>query len=106
MWPSHPAIGASPPCGPYRLRCAAGGRRRGVLPRPFFKGPAQARIAHFDYTRSDVTYGDDLAALVRLVAAGRLHPEVGSVRDRSRTADVIKDLRARQVRGKAVLTVR
>ncbi|MFD4945928.1 hypothetical protein ACFVYE_28245 [Streptomyces sp. NPDC058239] len=55
---------------------------------------------------SDVTYGDDLAALVRPVAAGRLHRETGSVRDRSHTADVITDLRARQVRGKAVLTVR
>ncbi|MFD9606391.1 hypothetical protein [Streptomyces sp. NPDC059970] len=37
---------------------------------------------------------------------GRLHPEIGSVRDRSRTTDVITDLWARQVRGKAVLTVR
>ncbi|MGK4580535.1 zinc-binding dehydrogenase [Kitasatospora sp. HPMI-4] len=71
----------------------------------FFRGPAQARIAHFDYTVSDREYGDDLAALVRLVAGGRLHPEIGSVRDWSRTADVIADLRGRRVRGNAVLTV-
>ncbi|KJK58678.1 zinc-binding dehydrogenase [Saccharothrix sp. ST-888] len=71
----------------------------------FFKGPAQARIAHFDYTASGADYGDDLAALVRLVAGGRLHPEIGSVRDWSRTADVIADLRGRRVRGNAVLTV-
>ncbi|MEV5277402.1 zinc-binding dehydrogenase [Streptomyces sp. NPDC051994] len=71
----------------------------------FFKGPNQARIAHFDYTTSDRTYGADLATLVRLVATGRLHPEIGSVRDWSRTAEVIADLRARKVRGNAVLTV-
>ncbi|MFI6683121.1 zinc-binding dehydrogenase [Streptomyces sp. NPDC050485] len=71
----------------------------------FFKGPNQARIAHFDYTSSDTSYGADLATLVRLVATGRLHPEIGSVRDWSRTAEVIADLRARKVRGNAVLTV-
>ncbi|MFD8693053.1 zinc-binding dehydrogenase [Streptomyces sp. NPDC059651] len=71
----------------------------------FFKGPAQARIAHFDYTRADTTYADDLATLVRLVAGGRLHPEIGSVRDWSRTAEVIGDIRGRRVRGNAVLTV-
>ncbi|MET7534598.1 zinc-binding dehydrogenase [Streptomyces goshikiensis] len=71
----------------------------------FFKGPNQARITHFDYTTSDTTYGQDLTALVRLVAAGRLHPEIGSVRDWSRTADIITDLRGRNIRGNAVLTV-
>ncbi|GAA2234005.1 MULTISPECIES: zinc-binding dehydrogenase [Kitasatospora] len=71
----------------------------------FFKGPAQARIAHFDYTASGPAYGDDLATLVRLVAGGRLHPEIGTVRDWSRTADVIADLRGRRIRGNAVLTV-
>ncbi|MFF7338887.1 zinc-binding dehydrogenase [Streptomyces sp. NPDC008163] len=71
----------------------------------FFGGPNQARIQHFDYTTSDTTYGHDLAALVRLVAGGRLHPEIGSVRDWSRTADAIIDLRARRVRGNTVLTV-
>ncbi|MFE3180405.1 zinc-binding dehydrogenase [Streptomyces violascens] len=71
----------------------------------FFKGPKQARIAHFDYTSSDTSYASDLATLVRLVEAGRLHPEIGSVRDWSRTAEVIADLRARKVRGNAVLTL-
>jgi NADPH:quinone reductase-like Zn-dependent oxidoreductase len=71
----------------------------------FFQGPNQARIQHFDYTTSDTTYGHDLAALVRLVAGGRLHPEIGSIRDWSRTADAITDLRARRVRGNTVLTV-
>ncbi|MCM2412313.1 zinc-binding dehydrogenase [Streptomyces sp. RKAG290] len=71
----------------------------------FFKGPVQARIAHFDYTRADTTYAADLVSLVRLVAGGRLHPEIGSVRDWSRTAEVIADIRGRRVRGNAVLTV-
>ncbi|MYT73367.1 MULTISPECIES: zinc-binding dehydrogenase [unclassified Streptomyces] len=71
----------------------------------FFKGPNQARLAHFDYTASDPTYGKDLAALVRLVAGGRLHPEIGTVRDWSHTPGVIDDLRGRKIRGNAVLTV-
>ncbi|MFI0720772.1 zinc-binding dehydrogenase [Streptomyces sp. NPDC021224] len=71
----------------------------------FFKGPNQARITHFDYTTSDATYGQDLTALVRLVASGRLHPEIGSIRDWARTADAIADLRGRRTRGNAVLTV-
>lgn len=71
----------------------------------FFKGPAQARIAHFDYTRADTTYAAELATLIRLVAGGRLHPEIGTVRDWSRTAEVIEDIRGRRVRGNAVLTV-
>ncbi|MEW9533921.1 zinc-binding dehydrogenase [Microbispora sp. NPDC049125] len=71
----------------------------------FFKGPSRARIEHFDYTVSDTSYGEDLATLVRLVARGRLHPEIDSVRDWSRTDEVITDLRGRRVRGNAVLTV-
>ncbi|MER5948882.1 zinc-binding dehydrogenase [Streptomyces sp. NPDC001904] len=71
----------------------------------FFKGPDQARITHFDYTASDATYAQDLTALVRLVGTGRLHPEIGTVRDWSHTADVITDLRGRRIRGNAVLTV-
>ncbi|MFD8568828.1 zinc-binding dehydrogenase [Streptomyces sp. NPDC059639] len=71
----------------------------------FFQGPNQARIAHFDYTTSDATYSQDLSVLVRLVAAGRLHPEIGTVRDWTRTADVITDLCGRRIRGNAVLTV-
>ncbi|MFE6923399.1 hypothetical protein ACFVAV_20415 [Nocardia sp. NPDC057663] len=43
-------------------------------------------------------------ALVRWVADGRLHPEVGLVADWSETARVLVDLRERRVRGEAVLT--
>lgn len=71
----------------------------------FFSGPNQARIAHFDYTSSDRSYADDLTALVRLVATGRLHPEIGTVRDWTRTNEVIADLRHRTVRGNAILTL-
>ncbi|MBY8879664.1 zinc-binding dehydrogenase [Actinacidiphila acidipaludis] len=71
----------------------------------FFAGPVQARIAHFDYTVSDRTYGQDLGTLVRLVTGGRLHPEIGTVRDWAHTAEVIADLRDRRIRGNAVLTI-
>ena len=70
-----------------------------------FGGPAEARIRHFDYTRSELSYGRDLATLVPLLADGRLHPEIDEVRDWSRTGEVIADLRGRRIRGNAVLTV-
>ncbi|MFC5907143.1 zinc-binding dehydrogenase [Streptacidiphilus monticola] len=72
----------------------------------FFGGPNQARIQHFDYTHSDRGYGEDLETLLRLVAGGRLHPEIGSVHDWSRTAATVTALRGRRIRGNAVLTVR
>ncbi|MET9215072.1 MULTISPECIES: zinc-binding dehydrogenase [unclassified Nocardia] len=68
----------------------------------FFAGPENATIRHFHYAGRP--YGRDLATLVRLVAEGRLHPEIGVVADWSETARVLVDLRERRVRGKAVLT--
>jgi NADPH2:quinone reductase len=67
---------------------------------------AGARIEQFDYTRSDRSDATDLATLVQLVADGRLHPEIGSVRDWGQTSDVVADIRGRRLRGNAVLTVR
>ncbi|WP_026923217.1 zinc-binding dehydrogenase [Glycomyces arizonensis] len=69
----------------------------------FFDGPQNARLRHFHYARAP--YGADLETLVRLVAAGRLHPEIGRVADWSDAAAVIVDLRERRIRGKAVLTI-
>jgi NADPH2:quinone reductase len=43
---------------------------------------------------------------VRLMATGRLHPEVGRIADWSETAVVLDELRDRRIRGNAVLTVR
>jgi NADPH:quinone reductase-like Zn-dependent oxidoreductase len=68
-------------------------------------GTAGAPIIGFDYTRSARPDADDLATLVRLAAGGRLHPELGVVRPWLDTPDVITDLRARRIRGNAVLTV-
>ncbi|MFF7335995.1 hypothetical protein ACFZAT_01535 [Streptomyces sp. NPDC008163] len=85
----------------------AGGtvRSRTPVTPDFFGGPARARIAHFGHTRADTAYAAELAAPVRPVAGGRLHPEIRSVRDWSRTGDAIADIRARRVRGNAALTV-
>jgi len=68
-------------------------------------GTAGAPIVGFDYTRSDRPDADDLTTLVRLAASDRLHPELGAVRPWTDTAAVIADLRARRIRGNAVLTV-
>jgi len=69
----------------------------------FFNRHQSATIQHFDYTDSDVSDADDLATLVRLTASGRLHPEIGTVRPWEETSALIADLRARRVRGKAIV---
>lgn len=71
----------------------------------FFHGPESAVIRHFHYLDADTGLGEDLAALVRLTAEGRLHPEIGRVADWSDTASTLTDLRDRRIRGKAVLTL-
>lgn len=71
----------------------------------FFTGPAAASIKHFHYD-SEPADGPDLATLVRLVANGLLHPELGRVADWSETDVVLDELRDRRIRGNAVLTIR
>jgi NADPH2:quinone reductase len=68
-------------------------------------GATSATIRHFSYADFPESYGADLAVLVRLVAAGRLHPEIGREADWHETATVLADLRERHIRGNAVLTV-
>ncbi|MEV1007522.1 zinc-binding dehydrogenase [Streptomyces sp. NPDC049881] len=66
-------------------------------------GPEGATIRHFHY--AGAPYAPDLAALVRLVDNGRLHPEIGRVADWAETAATLVDLGERRIRGKAVLTI-
>ncbi|MFI6447701.1 zinc-binding dehydrogenase [Kitasatospora sp. NPDC050543] len=71
----------------------------------FFAGPVGARVRHFSYADVDGPDAPDLRTLVRLVAQGRLHPEIGLTADWSRTAETLDDLYERRIRGNAVLTV-
>jgi NADPH:quinone reductase-like Zn-dependent oxidoreductase len=68
-------------------------------------GGANATLRKFLYSDSDSSYNDDLAALVRLVDTGRLHPEIGVLTDWTHTAAAITELLARRIRGNAVLEV-
>jgi NADPH:quinone reductase len=68
-------------------------------------GATSATIRHFSYADFAEPYGPDLSVLVRLVASGKLHPEVGHVGDWADTAATITDLRERRIRGNAVLTI-
>ncbi len=68
-------------------------------------GGSSATLRKFLYSDDPTPVASDLATLVRLAATGRLHPEVGTLVDWSCTADVIGALRARRVRGNAVLEV-
>ncbi|WP_329182304.1 zinc-binding dehydrogenase [Streptomyces sp. NBC_01477] len=70
----------------------------------FFDGPSSAAVRHFHYEDFPEPYAADLAALVRLVAEGRLHPEIGRLADWADTATVLADLHERRVSGNAVLT--
>ncbi|MCX5209071.1 zinc-binding dehydrogenase [Kitasatospora sp. NBC_00240] len=71
----------------------------------FFAGPVSTTVRHFSYADHDGPNAPDLATLVRLVAAGRLHPEIGLTEDWLRTPEVLLDLRDRRIRGNAVLTL-
>lgn len=62
-------------------------------------------LRHFPHWVSDRTDGEDLATLVRLTEAGRLHPEIGRVADWASTDTVLAELYQRKIRGKAVLTL-
>jgi NADPH:quinone reductase len=64
-----------------------------------------ATIVPFSYWRSGASDADDLATLVRLVAAGHLHPEIGLQADWRETPDALIALAERRVRGNAVLTI-
>jgi NADPH:quinone reductase-like Zn-dependent oxidoreductase len=64
-----------------------------------------ATIVPFSYWRSGASDADDLATLVRLVAAGHLHPEIGLQADWRETPDALTALGERRVRGNAVLTL-
>jgi NADPH:quinone reductase-like Zn-dependent oxidoreductase len=71
----------------------------------FFGGPVSATVRHFSYEDSAEPYGLDLALLVRLVAAGRLHPEIGHLADWSSTPSVLTALLTRAIPANAVLKV-
>jgi NADPH:quinone reductase len=68
-------------------------------------GATSATIRHFSYTDFAGAFGPDLSVLVRLVASGDLHPEIGRVADWADTATTLTDLRERRIRGNAVLTI-
>jgi NADPH:quinone reductase len=62
-------------------------------------------LRHFPHWVSDRTDAQDLATLVRMVAAGQLHPEIGRTAGWTETAVVLNDLYQRRIRGNAILTV-
>lgn len=71
----------------------------------FLNRSRTAPIRPFLYWDSPVPYGEDLAILIRLVAAGRLHPEIGRLVGWAHTAATLTDLYQRRIRGNAVLTI-
>ena len=68
-------------------------------------GPQTATIRSFAYWDSPIPCSEDLAILIRLIATGRLHPEIGRLTGWADTAATITDLYQRRIRGNAVLTV-
>jgi NADPH:quinone reductase-like Zn-dependent oxidoreductase len=68
-------------------------------------GPVDVTIRTVTYWTQADRDGEDLATLVDLVAAGRLHPEIGETATWTDTPRVLAALRDRRVRGNAVLTI-
>jgi NADPH2:quinone reductase len=69
------------------------------------QGPIDVTIRSVTYWTEADRDGEDLATLVNLVAAGRLHPEIGEAADWTDTPRVLAAVRDRRVRGNAVLTL-
>jgi hypothetical protein len=67
--------------------------------------PGRVGIRRFAYWPHDEPDRVDLATLVRLVAAGRVHPEIGLHADWRDTPAALIALRDRRIRGNAVLAV-
>jgi NADPH:quinone reductase len=65
----------------------------------------EASNARFISTVPDETKGEDLGILARLVADGRLTPQIGWTGDWTRTADAFAALAKRECAGQAVLTI-
>lgn len=70
-----------------------------------WRGATSGTMRRFHYAEDNTSIGVDLAALVRLVASGRLQVEVGFRADWTQTSDALEALLAREVRGNAVLTL-
>ena len=65
-----------------------------------------AKVSGFFIFRTDVsTFHEDLGLLARMVADGRLRPQVGEPRSWDQTPAAVADLRERRATGKVVLTV-
>ena len=69
------------------------------------QGPIDVTIRSVVYWTEADRDREDLATLVDLVAAGRLHPEIGEIADWTETPRVLASVRDRSVRGNAVLTL-
>jgi NADPH:quinone reductase-like Zn-dependent oxidoreductase len=71
----------------------------------FFAVPGCVAIRRFAYWPHDEPDRIDLATLVELVAAGRLHPEIGLQADWRDTPAALIALRDHRIRGNAILTM-
>jgi NADPH:quinone reductase-like Zn-dependent oxidoreductase len=69
------------------------------------QGPIDVTIRNLNYWTEADRDGEDMATLVDLVAAGRLHPEIGATADWTDTPRLLAAVRDRQVRGNAVATI-
>ncbi len=68
-----------------------------------WRGATSGAIRRFHYEEGQTPMDDDLATLVRLTAAGRLHPEIGLRRSWTEANRLVSEVVRRQVRGNAVL---
>jgi NADPH:quinone reductase-like Zn-dependent oxidoreductase len=83
----------------------ASGERSQIAFSDFSSAAPGGRLQGFwVYRTGEETFGEDLAALVGLIADGRLSPQLGVVRDWSETVEAVEALRSRQATGKVVLT--
>jgi NADPH:quinone reductase-like Zn-dependent oxidoreductase len=71
----------------------------------YFAGYEAAAVRQFVVYESEGTWNDDLAALGRLVAGGRLRPHIGLLDGWEATDEAFRRIAERRMQGKAVLKV-
>jgi len=99
------AIGHIAPGGTIVMFGSSSGEPTPIGFRQFVPGHEGARLQTFAYYTSGVGIGADIAALLGLVAAGRLETRVAMTMPWTNMAQALEALRQRSFSGKAVLTM-
>ncbi len=99
------SLGALAPGGVVQLYGAAAPEPARISLGSFGRAPHSRIEPFFVYQTGEETFGRDLAFMARLVAEGRLQPQVGLEVNWREVVPALEALRDRKVQGKVVLHI-